>query len=70
VGGELATVVLHGKAPVLDLEDEASIADDLVKEATAPGPHPEPLRLGGAGALLLRFKSVKYGRKTKFRESL
>ena len=52
MGGELATVVLHGKAPVLDLEDEASIADDLVKEATARALDEYLLGLVGAEELL------------------
>ena len=52
VGGELAAVVLHGKAPVLDLEDEASIADDLVKEAAARALDEYLLGLVGAEELL------------------
>ena len=52
MGGELATVVLHSKAPVLDLKDEASIANDLVKEAAARALNEYLLGLVGAEELL------------------
>ena len=52
VGGELAAVVLHSKAPVLDLEDKATVADDLVKEATARALDEHLLGLVGAEELL------------------
>ena len=52
VGGELAAVVLHSKAPVLNLEDKASVADDLVKEAAARALDKHLLGLVGAEELL------------------
>ena len=52
VGGELAAVVLHSKAPVLNLEDKATVADDLVKEATARALNEYLLGLVGAEELL------------------
>ena len=52
MGGELTAVVLHSKAPVLDLEDKATVADDLVKEATTRALDEYLLGLVGAEELL------------------
>ena len=52
MGGELAAIVLDGKGPVLDFEDEATVADSLVKEAVCRALDEDFLRLIGAEEFL------------------
>ena len=48
MGGELTAIVLDGEGPVLDFEDEATVADGLVKEAACRALDEDFLGLIGA----------------------
>ena len=52
MGCELAAIVLDSEGPVLDFEDEATVADSLVKEAACRALNEDLLRLVGAEELL------------------